>query len=211
MEKRNFDLEAVVWDEEPRRVQLGKDLAEAVFGMVPVTESMDVLDFGCGTGLLGLQVLPRVRSVTGVDSSRGMLDVLNGKIRAHQLVNVKTQLVDLEKGDVLEGRYHLVVCGMTLHHIRDIVPLLREFYRVLLPGGWLCIADLDSEDGQFHGDNGGVFHLGFDRGALREMFVEVGFEGVEDRMGGEVVKPVASGEMRSFSVFLMVGRRGVMV
>ena len=98
---------------------------------------MDVLDFGCGTGLLILTLQPLVRSMTGVDSSQGMLDVLNAKIKNQDLTQVKTPHRDLDKGDVLEGSYHLIVSSMTLHHIREIRPLLDKFSKACAPDGYL--------------------------------------------------------------------------
>jgi len=44
---------------------------------------------------------------------------------------------------------------MTLHHIKNISPLLKQFCSVLYPSGFLAIADLDLDNGQFHGDNKG--------------------------------------------------------
>ena len=43
----------------------------------------DVLEIGCGTGLLSTYLAPQVRSLLGVDTSRGMIDVFNTKTRAH--------------------------------------------------------------------------------------------------------------------------------
>ena len=79
-EKRDFDKEAASWDENPARVKVVKDIFEAIVRQVTITSDMDVLDFGCGTGLLSLQLQPFVRSVTGMDSSQGMLDVLKQKV-----------------------------------------------------------------------------------------------------------------------------------
>jgi precorrin-6B methylase 2 len=54
-EKRDFDKEAAAWDEQPARVQLAGDVAAAIVRQVTLRTDMDVLDFGCGTGLLTLQ------------------------------------------------------------------------------------------------------------------------------------------------------------
>jgi predicted TPR repeat methyltransferase len=78
-DKRDFDKVAASWD-TPMRVKLATDVAGAVSAEVRLATEMDVLDFGCGTGLLALQLQPYVRSITGVDSSQGMLDVLGSKI-----------------------------------------------------------------------------------------------------------------------------------
>ena len=184
-EKRDFDKEAAKWDENPARSKLADDIVRAISEQIDLTDDMDVMDFGCGTGLLALRLQPIVRSVTGVDSSKGMLDIFNEKIAKQKVDNVSTVLVDLDKGDPLRGNYDLVVSNMTLHHIKEIGPLLAQLYEVIAPGSYLCISDLDLDGGQFHEDNTGVFHFGFDRAALQEDFLKVGFDDVHLRSSAE--------------------------
>jgi ubiquinone/menaquinone biosynthesis C-methylase UbiE len=205
--KRDFDKEAATWDEEPRRVRLANDIADAIAEEIELQPDMDVLDFGCGTGLITVRLSPRVHSVTAVDGSQGMLDVLQAKIRHGNLTNVQTRRVDFEKKEVLQGNYHLIVCSMMLHHVKEIDLLLDQFFKVLNTGGYLGIADLDPDGGQFHGNNDGVLHFGFDRTKLRDALTMVGFMDIRDRTAAEVLKPVSSGGKRSFSVFLITGRR----
>jgi len=207
VEKRDFDGAAASWDEHPGRVKVAADVAQAILREIPLTPDMAVLDFGCGTGLVAIALQPFVRSVTGVDSSAGMLGVFEAKIASRGLGNVRAQFCDLARGDTLSGRYDLVLSAMTLHHVEDIEPLFDEFARITAPGGRLCIADLDPDDGEFHDDNTGVFHFGFDRAALREVFERAGFEHVEASDAAEVVKPGRSGEARRFTVFLMTGTK----
>jgi ubiquinone/menaquinone biosynthesis C-methylase UbiE len=204
-EKRDFNAAAASWDEHPGRVKVATDIAQTITRELALTREMDVMDFGCGTGLVALSLQPLVRSVTGVDSSQGMLDVLEAKIARRGLDNVRTLFCDLERGDVLGGSYDLVVSAMTLHHVREIEPLIEQFARVTAPGGRLCIADLDPDDGEFHDDNTGVFHFGFGRAALRDVFVKAGFADVRATDAAEVIKPGRDGAMRRFTVFLMTG------
>lgn len=205
--KRNFDKESATWEQEPRRVKLAGDIARAISEAIKPNRNLDVLDFGCGTGLLTLALQPAVRSVTGIDSSAGMLDVLRAKVRSQKLPNVSTHWLDLEKGATLPGAYDVVVSSMTLHHIRDIRPLLGQFSRILRPAGQLCIADLEPEDGQFHANNDGVFHFGFPQAELRQAFVEAGLSEVRYQTAATVSKPIAGGAERVFTVFLMTGRK----
>ncbi|MDD4138360.1 MAG: methyltransferase domain-containing protein, partial [Methanoregula sp.] len=72
-EKRDFDSAASTWDEDPGRVKMAHDVARAIRETVTLRPDMDVLDFGCGTGLLALNLQPHIRTITGVDSSQGML------------------------------------------------------------------------------------------------------------------------------------------
>ena len=207
-DKHDFDREAASWDKKPGRVKLAIDISGAIKETVSLTSQMDVLDFGCGTGLVTLQLQPFVHSITGVDSSQGMIDILKGKMEKMGLPNVKTLFFDMEKGDILKGCYHLIVSSMTLHHIKEIKALLDQFYHVAMPAGYLCIADLDPEEGLFHGDNKGVKHSGFDRDGMCRLLIEAGFEDVRQRTAATVVKPIHDGTIVKFTVFLVTGRKG---
>lgn len=205
--KRNFDQDAANWDQLPRRVKVAQDIAQGMIQELSPTPDMDVLDFGCGTGLLTLALQPLVHSITGVDSSQGMLDVFQTKIKEQHLNNVKAFHLDMDKGDALAGSYHLIVSSMTLHHIKNISFLLKQFYSILLPAGRLAIADLDLDDGKFHSNSDGVFHFGFDRTKLRRAFSEAGFDNVQDVSAAEVEKETLNKETRKFTVFLMTGKK----
>jgi len=204
---RDFNKAAATWDEEPRRLKLAGDVADAIAKSIPLTPSMDVLDFGCGTGLLTLNLQPGVRSITGVDSSEGMLDKLRVKTESLGLANVSAIYKDIDRGDVLDGDFHLVTSCMTFHHVRNTAALLDSFYKIILPSGYIAIADLDLDDGQFHEDSTGVFHNGFDRASLQRLFEETGFEDVTCRTAASMIKPVAGGGSREFTIFLMTARK----
>src|SRR5664280_2854459 len=196
--KRNFDQEAANWDQVPERVKLAQDIAQSMIKEITLTPDMDVLDFGCGTGLLTFALQPFVRSITGVDSSHGMLDFFKTKIKEQNLSNVKADYLDLDKGDFLTGSYHLVISSMTLHHIKNISTLLRQFYSILLPSGRLAVADLEPDDGQFHDNNDGVFHFGFDREELSLIFMDAGFRNIRTLQAAEIEKPAGDCKSRLF-------------
>jgi ubiquinone/menaquinone biosynthesis C-methylase UbiE len=206
-EKKDFDKEAAAWDENPGRVKLAQEIAQAINQEIVLQSDMRLLDFGCGTGLLSIELQSRVGSVTGVDSSPGMLDIFKAKIARLELNHIETVLFDFEKGETLEGSYDVVVSNMTLHHIKDIGLLFNLFYKITAPAGHLCIADLDLEDGQFHEDNTGVFHYGFDRTILREYFAKAGFKDIQETTATEVRKPVKDGTIKRFPVVLMTARK----
>jgi ubiquinone/menaquinone biosynthesis C-methylase UbiE len=207
MSKKDFDHAAVTWDEKPGRIKLAADVANAIMKSVKVRADMDVLDYGCGTGLLTLSLQPYVHSITGADSSQGMLDVLSAKIKKYSLANVKIQLLDLETGDTLEDRFHLITCSMTFHHVNDPFILINQFYTLLHPSGYLCIADLDPDEGKFHSSKEGVMHFGFERSSVRNLFVQAGFKNINDTTVAIIAKDVPDEGIRSFSVFLMQGQK----
>jgi 2-polyprenyl-3-methyl-5-hydroxy-6-metoxy-1,4-benzoquinol methylase len=203
--QRDFDKEAAGWEEKPERVRLAADVSGAMMRQVAFGPDMDVLDFGCGTGLIALALAPQVRNVTGADRSRGMIEVLSAKAARQGRENVRTR--QLSDGGGLGGPYDAIVSSMTFHHVERIEPLLAEMFAALKPGGWLGVADLDPDQGEFHEDNTGVFHFGFERAAMRSMFAGAGFSSVSDTTAATVTKPTRQGIPRPFTIFLVAGRR----
>jgi len=209
MTQLHFDEAAATWDEQPRRIAVAKAIGEKILEEAHPTKDMDVLDYGCGTGLLGLFLLPHVRSITGADNSAGMLDVLRKKIAEGSFDNMKAIRLDLEHGPCPADRYNMIVVGMAMHHIADLDRVLRAFHQMLAPDGVLCLADLDSEPGTFHGPEiaGSVHHNGFDRTQLKAQLAEVGFTRANDTTATSIRKPTATGKEEDFPVFLIVARR----
>ncbi len=202
-----FDEAAASWDDKPRRVALMKGIGAAILWEAMPDGQMDLLDYGCGTGLVGLYLLPHVKSVTGADNSAGMLEVLRQKISEGGLEGMKAVRLDLEHEPAPQERYHMITVGMAMHHISDVGRVLGAFREMLVPGGALCIADLDSESGSFHGPGAeGVYHLGFDREEFREKLVESGFSDARFSTVVEFNKPVEGGGEERFSIFLAVAQ-----
>ena len=206
-ERKDFDREAAAWDQDPGRVKLANDVADAIIRESGPNGTMDVLDFGCGTGLVTLRLQPLVRTITGADSSKGMLGVLEEKIRTLGLPNVRTQYVDFEQGECVEGKFHLLISSMTLHHVPNTAVLFKQWYNLLLPGGVLAAADLDAEDGSFHLNNTGVFHLGFDREQVKELLKKTGFREVRDVTAATMTRDVKGQGKREFPVFLIIAKK----
>ncbi len=206
--KREFNQAAAGWDEDPNRVRLASEISAAMCRRVTFDAEMDLMDFGCGTGLVTLSLAPKVRFVLGVDSSQGMVDVLSAKIAAGVASGaVQTRLFDMEVGGKISERFHRIVSAMTLHHIPVLTDLFRLWFDWLLPGGMIAAADLDKEDGGFHSDNTGVFHFGFERDSVRQALEDAGFEAVAFSDATTVVRARASGASDTYPIFLVTARK----
>jgi ubiquinone/menaquinone biosynthesis C-methylase UbiE len=201
-----FDKAAATWDENPARLALAKNIAAAVLQQVPVQESFTIIDYGCGTGLLTLALQPKVKHIIGMDTSPGMLAVLEKKLQALDLSNVETQSLDLTTQPPPAMQVDLIVSAMALHHIADVPQVLGVLVRMLAPGGYLALADLDSEEGNFHADKTGVYHSGFDRLELIEELKRLGLQEITAITAHTIERPSPEG-VRRFSVFLISGRR----
>ncbi len=82
---------------------------------------VDIMDFGAGTGLFGLEFLGIAKSLTGVDTSEGMLAVFDKKTDGSK--NINSINVDLEK-ESLDKRFDLIISSMAFHHIERPKSLL---------------------------------------------------------------------------------------
>ncbi len=203
MQTQRFDQAAATWDDNPRRVSLAKGVAEAIKKRIQLSPSMAVLDFGCGTGLLTLHLRPQVGSITGADTSSGMLEALRRKVVDHGLTEVESFQLRPEEGYAIRGTYDLIVSSMTLHHVPELVPLFRQLRAHLREGGQIALADLDTEDGSFHEQVEDVFHLGFERDQMAGWLREAGFEGIETATAYEMRR-----NGRDYPVFLVTARKG---
>lgn len=203
-----FDARAAAWDANPHRRKLAGEIAAAMDAAGIFKGGVrSALDFGCGTGLLTLELAQRAQAVTGLDTSSAMLDELAAKISRAGLGNVGTLLADLGRGDPLPATYDLVASAMALHHVADLLPVLTRLHAAAAPGGRLALADLDSEGGVFHDDPAGVYHPGFDRIDLADMLAGLGWTDIDARTAATIEKPWKNGEVRPFTVFLMTARK----
>ncbi|HPS57069.1 MAG TPA: methyltransferase domain-containing protein [Spirochaetota bacterium] len=205
--KRDFDLAALTWDEKPQRLQLNRDIFRAIDQTVQLTDGISVLDFGCGTGLLSLQILERTGSVTCADSSAGMLEVLESKVKDAGIDGVTTIHLKSDDAEGLTGSYALITSSMTFHHVQDVPQLVKKLAGHLESGGTLCAADLDPDEGKFHEDNTGVHHYGFTRKKMMEYFRDAGLADVKATTAAAVERMNAAGEQVSFTVFLVTGTK----
>jgi ubiquinone/menaquinone biosynthesis C-methylase UbiE len=181
LDAAHFDSKARQWDDNPVFRERGLKIAEAIRKAIPLHRQMNALDYGCGTGLLSFPLKDEFGSILMADSSGGMLEVVNEKIAAQGVANMTTLQLDLLADPSPAQRFDLIVTSMTLHHVPDTDHILRVFHDLLNPGGALCIADLDQEDGSFHGPEVDVHH-GFDRTDLSGARSQVCRRVVPDRV-----------------------------
>jgi 2-polyprenyl-3-methyl-5-hydroxy-6-metoxy-1,4-benzoquinol methylase len=202
-----FDKKAESWDSDPVKVERARVVGEAIRKRVPMEPGLRALEYGCGTGLLSFALQPYLFQITLADSSTEMLRVLKRKIAASGIRNMMPVRMDLSSAPTPHReRFGLIYTLMTLHHVSDTEGILRAFHALLERRGHLCIADLDKEEGAYHGtDFHG--HTGFDRNWLREKVEKAGFQHVTFSTVYEMSKDTKHG-WKVFPLFLMVAEKG---
>ncbi len=184
------------WDMNSKRVQNAKGIADLIVKNIKLNKSMELMDFGAGTGLLSYFVAPYISKIIAVDNSPSMLLEFENKCDEF---SCETEVIEKDLStDTLDRKFDGVISSMTIHHLEDIPLLLSKLYTMLDEDGFIALADLDSEDGSFHSDNTGVFHYGFDRKKLAQYANEAGFKDVSFSLASTINKPHAK-----FTVFLM--------
>ena len=87
-----FDKIAKQWDAAPRRLKLAGNTYTAINDIVNLHSDLKILDIGTGTGLLLMHFITKVKHITGIDNSQGMLDMLNEKAKNAGVSNISTFL-----------------------------------------------------------------------------------------------------------------------
>jgi ubiquinone/menaquinone biosynthesis C-methylase UbiE len=202
----NFDERAKDWDSDPDKVKRARAVADGIRNALSLTQSMTALEYGCGTGLVSFALQSDLGQITLADTSQGMLDVLSEKIASAGVHNMHPVRLGLSKDSLPAGHYDLTYSLLTLHHIHDTDDILKTFYELLKPNGYLLAADLDKEDGSFHTDGSTDVHLGFDREEFRKKVESAGFGNVTFSTVYEIKKKIGNKE-KAFPIFLMVAQK----
>jgi 2-polyprenyl-3-methyl-5-hydroxy-6-metoxy-1,4-benzoquinol methylase len=146
----HFNEAAATWDDNPARRELTEAIAQAIKSVIALQPHWRLLEYGCGTASLSLMLGPDVQEIVAADASPGMVEQVRRKLERFPGIRLTPRVLDLTAGEVPAERYDLVVMAMALHHVEDVPALLVRLSGLLVPGGWLVIADLAAEDGSFH-------------------------------------------------------------
>lgn len=196
-----FKEKAVDWDVNEMVRNLSSAISAAIKSSVSLTDDMQVLDFGAGTGLISAHIAPHVSRITAVDISEAMLNKLKAKPELKDKVGVVCQDILLQP---LNQTFDLIMSAMAMHHVEDTEKMIQTFSEHLKPGAQVALADLDAEDGTFHpADVEGVYHSGFSREKFQGIMEAHQFKDISFKTAHTVDK-----EGKTYPIFLVTARRG---
>ena len=200
MSKDYFEQKAESYDKDANRVGNVDNIANSILRSFTFNKNMHIMDFGSGTGLLLERVAPFIKKITAVDVSEAMTKQLSEKIKNLDC-EVEILQLDLTKTK-LDMKFDGIISSMTMHHIKDTQEMFNDFYSMLKDNGVIAIADLDTEEGNFHTEDTGVFHFGFDRNAFQDKAIAAGFKNVKIITASIDEKPHGN-----YPVFLLTGNK----
>lgn len=191
MAKDHFKHKASTYDKAQRRLDNVGNIANAIINNCQLMPTMHLMDFGSGTGLLLERIAPFVNKITAIDTSPSMNEQLENK-RCTLLCDLEILPINIGDNkwtDHHNNRFDGIISSMTLHHIKDIQPLLYTFYATLKPSGFIALADLFTEDGSFHAKESGIYHYGFDPAEMIALAARAGFINIDIQGISHVKKP----------------------
>jgi ubiquinone/menaquinone biosynthesis C-methylase UbiE/DNA-binding transcriptional ArsR family regulator len=171
--------------------------AQALGALLP---PLTVADFGCGTGLLTVEIARFAKKVLGIDASADVLDKARDRVGREGLTNVDLLQQDLHALTLKDARVDVVVVSQSLHHVEDPARVISEAHRILVPGGRVLVMELMPHEEKWVSERLGHRHLGFDPDAIRAQLSEAGFKRLRLTTQGR-------GGGSPFRVFLLAGEK----
>lgn len=142
---RNFYTELAVWYDEI--FPLNTAAAALIRTIEPSSESRRLLDIGCGTGSLAVELSRCFEQVTGIDLDGEM--IRRAEIRGENFEN--TEFHEMNMMDISQEfgteQFGTALClGNTIAHLltdRELSEFFSAAYRVLTPGGVFVLQSLN--------------------------------------------------------------------
>jgi ubiquinone/menaquinone biosynthesis C-methylase UbiE len=111
-----------------------------------LSDSDVVLDLGCGSGEIGLDIAHHVRRLKGIDVSEKMIELAEGKMRTRRVGNAEFRRGDAFDERLAAGSFSAVTAFNVFHLVDDMPGLLARLRELLQPGGLLisqtpCLAE----------------------------------------------------------------------
>lgn len=171
-----FEAMADMYDTS-ERIEIAKIISNAIREYVINGKDKSAVDFGCGTGLVGMDLLNDFRSMIFLDSSQNMIEQINKKIVNSNIQNANTLCFDFETESQSYIHADYIFMAQVLLHINDVELILSRLYEVLNAGGHLLIVDFDKNE-KVVSDK---VHNGFDQEELTSLMSKIGFKEIKSK------------------------------
>lgn len=202
-----FDRAASTWDDDPQRIERTRDVARAIREALPLSPEMTALEIGCGTGLVTMALSEDLGGIVALDTSDEMLKALQAKIADMGATNVTPARLDLIDDPLPDLEVDLVFSSMALHHVSDPAAMVQRAAGLLRPGGFMCLVDLDAEDGSFHGDSTEDVHHGFSSEQVSEFLTAAGLRPMGSRVVHAIDRHREDGRVATYPVLMTLGQK----
>lgn len=118
-------------------IQQGPSTEAAIERLKEIEPNGYVLDFGCSFGVYSNAIAKIGNTVCAVDISEDAIKIAR---TFGQHPKVDYQLCDLMDQTLEENSFDGIFFSNTIEHLYSVEPFLKEFFRVLKPGGYIVCA-----------------------------------------------------------------------
>lgn len=171
-----FEMIADKYD-TPERIHIANVTSDAIREYIVDTKSKDAIDFGCGTGLVGMNLINDFHSMLFLDTSQNMIDQIKQKITNLKVQNAKTICFDFEQDVLSDLRADYIFMAQVLLHIDNYESVLSRLFDVLDEGGHLLIVDFDKNENVVSE----IVHNGFHQDELSALMTKIGYSNINSK------------------------------
>jgi len=106
---------------------------------------MAILDCGCGPGVLTCDIAERIPNgqVLGIDLEKPQIEIAEGEAKKRKLKNVTFRQANVYDLENMEITFDAVFSHALLEHLNEPSKAIKQFHRILKPGGILAVCSPD--------------------------------------------------------------------
>ena len=168
-----------MWYKDPATGRFDKHEKDfkRLFSLLPLKPGDQVLDAGCGSGVLVPFILERITSagfLYELDFAEKMIEVNRS---LHVRDNIRFIVADAENAPLDDASCDVVICFSCFPHFQDKEKAMMALSRILKPGRVFAVSHFESSEGikKHHGSCHAVMHDHLpDEVAMRSLFQKVG-------------------------------------
>ncbi len=163
-----FDASAATFDQELVS-KLGYAIPREMVAALRVLEGApqvpwDVLDLGCGTGLVGMQIAPYSRCLTGIDLAPNMIERARDR-KLYTQLHCADLMAALAQEKERQRHYDVVTAADVFIYVGKLDALIPAIRQVLRPGGLFvfsaeALEEIEALDGAEVAGGGEGYRLG---------------------------------------------------
>ncbi len=134
-------MNATIWDKRSKKYDDDIKKHDSVYTKTIdstkslLTNSDVVLDFGCASGEMSLDIAPNVQHVHGIDLSVKMIEIANRKTRERQVKNISFDHVDVFDQRLASNSFSTIMAFNIFHLLDDAPKVLARLYDLTSKGG----------------------------------------------------------------------------
>jgi ubiquinone/menaquinone biosynthesis C-methylase UbiE len=96
-----------------------------------------MIDFGCGTGTMSIELSRNVKEIFAIDISSKMLQIAQQKVKDQEIENIVFRKTSVFDTQLLPNSFDVVLAFNILHFIDSTDHVLNRINQLLKPGGHL--------------------------------------------------------------------------